>query len=148
MVQNIQRSVTQILRTVEERVDEVRDEFLKNMAQDLVAKSPVDTGAYVTSHSITTTSGAGRSRSSDNKPRGQDVGAKQQEGLEQLYSDIAALPTGVTRIYINNRSPHNRDVEFGGASWRRDGYFVYQTVQSRAGAHLTNAIAKVRSREL
>jgi hypothetical protein len=147
MAQKIQRSVTQILRSVEEKLDEVRDEFLGSMARDLVSRSPVDTGAYVTSHSITTTSGAGRSRTSENKPRGQDTGAKQQEGLEQLYSDIAALPAGATKIYINNRSPHNKAVEFGGANWTRDGYYVYQTVQGRAKEHLDSAIAKVRSKE-
>jgi len=146
MAQNIQRSVTQILRSVEEKLDEVRDEFLGNMARDLVSRSPVDTGAYVTSHSITTTSGAGRSRTSENKPRGQNTGAKQGEALEQLYSDIAAIPDGATKVYINNRSPHNKAVEFG-ANWTRDGHYVYQTVQGRAGEHLASAIAKVRSRE-
>jgi len=146
MAQNVQRSVTQILRSVEEKLDEVRSEFLGNMARDLVSRSPVDTGAYVTSHSITTTSGAGRSRTSENKPRGQDTGAKQVEALEQLYSDIAAIPDGATKVYINNRSPHNKAVEFGDP-WIRDGYYVYQTVQGRAGEHLASAIAKVRSRE-
>lgn len=139
-----QVAVGQLIKTIEQSLDDVRTEFLKNMAEDLVARSPVDTGAYVTSHSITTTSGAGRSRTSDNKPKGQNKEAKQAEALDQLYGDIAAIPAGQELVYIANRSPHANQVETGWAT--KDGYFVYQAVRSRAGAHLTNAIGKVRNR--
>ena len=139
-----QVAVGQLIRTIEQSLDDVRTEFLKNVAEDLVARSPVDTGAYITSHSITTSSGTGRSRDSHNKPQGQPKEVKQAEALGQLYDDIAAIPAGQELVYIANRSPDANAIENGWSS--KEGYFVYKAVRSRAGAHLTNAIGKVRNR--
>jgi hypothetical protein len=136
----VQRSLTALIKKVEEDLDEVRDIFLHKVAQDLVNSSKpfVDTGAYITSHSITTTRGAGRSRTSDNKPKRQDPNAKATEALSQLASDIAAIPNDQTIVYMTNNAPHANVVEY------KHGYHVYGSVRNRSKLHLQDAINQVR----
>ena len=136
----VQRSLTAQLKKVEEDLDKVRDVFLQIVAEDLVRSSIpfVDTGAYITSHSITTTRGAGRSRTSDNKPKNQDAGAKATESLAQLEGDIAAIPKDQTTVYMTNNAPHANVVEY------KHGYHVYGSVRNRSKLHLQAAINQVR----
>ncbi len=115
------------------------EDRLQDIAEYAVAISPVDTGAYVTSFSIGKAGfGGGRSRSSDNRPTGQNPETMKQEGLSQLYSDIEALgikqdlEDGNTRFTIRNRSPHARDVE-DGANWKRSGYHVFTKIRNQFG---------------
>lgn len=147
MAQKIARSLNAILKQIENDLDQVRDVFLTRMAEDLVSFSPVDTGAYVTSHSITTGSGSGRMRKSDGKPTGMAEAPMKAQALDQLLSDIAGLPQSTTKVYMNNRSPHNKAVEFGGFNWKRDGYYVYQKTRARAGQHLSDAVNEVKTRQ-
>ena len=136
----VQRSLTAQLKKVEEDLDKVRTVFLQAVAEDLVRSSVpfVDTGAYITSHSITTTRGAGRSRTSDNKPKNQDAGAKATEALSQLEDDIAAIPKDQTTVYMTNNAPHANVVEY------KHGYHVYGSVRNRSKLHLQAAINQVR----
>jgi hypothetical protein len=144
----VQRSLTAVINKIEQDLDRVRTEFLINVAEDLVRSSTptVDTGAYITSHSITTTRGAGRGRTSANKPQGQDPNAKATEALSQLMGDIASLPQDQTQVFITNNAPHANLVESGGANWRErpNGYQVYTSVRNRAGLHLADAVNKVK----
>lgn len=143
----VQRKLTSLIAKIEQDLQEVRDEFLTRVAFDLVQTSvpTIDTGAYITSHSITTTRGAGRGRTSHGKPKA-DPSAKMQESLNQLMSDIASLPKDQTQIYMTNNAPHATSVESGGPSWRANpnGYQVYTSVRNRAGIHLQEAINKVK----
>jgi hypothetical protein len=140
----VQRSFASLLKNVEQRLDEVRDEFLRNVAEDLVNSSPVDTGTYVKNHSITTSSGSGGSQSSHGKEK--DTGAARGVALDKLEGQIAALPAEATKVYIANRSPHANQVEYGG--WARTPpYAVYTGVRARANIHLQNAINTVKARQ-
>lgn len=136
----VQRSLTAVINKIEQDLDKVRTEFLTNMAEDLVASSKpfVDTGAYITSHSITTTRGAGRGRTSADKPKGQDPSAKAAESLSQLIGDIAAIPKDQTQVFMTNNAPHANIVEY------KHGYNVYSSVRNRAGLHLADAVNKVK----
>ena len=136
----VQRSLTAQLKKVEEDLDKVRDIFLQSVAEDLVRSSVpfVDTGAYITSHSITTTRGAGRSRTSHNKPKKQDPSAKATEALAQLQGNIAAIPKGQAVVYMTNNAPHANVVEY------KHGYHVYGSVRNRSKLHLQDAINQVR----
>lgn len=138
----VQRNLTSVIKQIETDLQSVRDVFLTNIAEDLVSSSKtfVDTGAYITSHSITTTRGAGRSRTSHNKPTGQSPEAKGEEALSQLMGDIASLPADQTTVYIANNSPHANIVEY------KHGYNVYGAVRNRASIHLQDAINEVRAR--
>lgn len=137
----VQRSFSSLLKKVEKDLDLVRDEFLRNVAEDLVNSSPVDTGTYVRNHSITTSSGAGGRSSSHGKPP--DDGSARTDALAKLDGQISGLPSDATQVYISNRSPHANRVEYGG--WAKTSpYAVYTTVRARAGLHLQNAINKVK----
>lgn len=137
----MQASMTQLLKRVERQLTEVRDVFLENLAEKAVEISPVDTGAYVTSHTITTVSGGGRSRTSHNKPKDQDPEAKRNEAFDQLLGDIASLPEEATKVYFTNRSPHAKYVE------EDHGYGVFSVVRNVAPYLLEQAVLEVRSRE-
>jgi hypothetical protein len=133
-----------MLKKVEGDLDLIRDEFLFNIAEDLVQSSPVDTGTYVKNHSITTSSGSGGTSSSHGKPK--DNGSARDLALDKLEGQILALPADATTVYIANRSPHAAKVEYGG--WARTGpYAVYTGVKSRAKVHLQNAINTVKARQ-
>ncbi len=136
----MQASMTQLLRRVERQLTEVRDVFLENVAEKAVQISPVDTGAYVTSHTITTVSGTGRSRTSHNKPKNQDPQAKKSEAFDQLLGDIASLPEDATKVYFTNRAPHAKAVEDD------HGYGVFAVIRNVAPALLQSAVEEVRSR--
>lgn len=135
-----QIKLTSLINKIESDLQRVREEFLLNMAEDVVSssKATVDTGAYITSHSIRTTRGAGRSRTSHGKPTGQDPEAKAAEAMGQLMDDIASLPDDQTQVYLTNNSPHANVVEYS------HGYFIYEGVRSRAKYHLEKAINEVK----
>jgi hypothetical protein len=65
----------------------------------------VDTGAFVTSWTITDRSNKGRSRSSNGRPK-TTYEAAQAQAQELQAQDLASLPDEIDRIYLNNRAPH------------------------------------------
>ena len=117
------------LALLEQKAEDVVRDKLIDIAQTAVSASPVDTGAYVTSHSFqTNTSSRGRGKSSANKPRGQDPQAKRQEGFDNLMTDINKLDLStMTRITLRNDSPHAQAVE------HKHGYYVYAKVRNLHG---------------
>lgn len=135
-----QIKLTNIIQKIEQDLQEVRTQFLINMAEDIVASSKptVDTGAYITSHSIRTTRGGGRSRNSHGKPKKQSPEAKAAEALSDLMGDIAALPANQEQVFLTNNSPHANIVEYV------HGYNIYGAVRNRASGHLQAAINKVK----
>ncbi len=108
-----EKSVSGKLKALEALSEEKVKDKLKLIADDLVVFSPVDTGAYVLSHTFAATgSGAGRRYSSHGKPRNQDAASKQAEAKAQLYAEIEAAPISSTRAGIfRNRAPHATAVE-------------------------------------
>jgi hypothetical protein len=143
-----QIGLTARLKKVQDDLDKIRDQFLLNMAQDIVEQSvrTVDTGAYITSHSIRTTRGAGRARTSRNKPQNQDPQFEAAESLSQLYEDIASIPKDQVEVFLTNNAPHANIVEYGNATWKKypNGYRIYESVRSRSSNHLQDAINQVR----
>lgn len=139
----VQRSLTSLINKVEQELDAVRDEFLRNVAEDLVNSSPVDTGTYVRNHSITTSSGSGGKQNSHGKPP--DSGTAKDDALNKLNAQIASLPKDTTTVYIANRSPYANKVEYSG--WgKTSAYAVYTGVRNRANIHLQKAINTVKGR--
>ena len=138
----VQRSLTSIIKKIEGQLDDVKTNFLQKVAATLIGYSPVDTGAYITSHSITSRSGNGRSRTSHGKPQRQDKAVKGAEALEQLMGDIAALSKDETNTYISNRSPHARYVENGSPTI--SARFVYTQTKAMAPTLLAQAVQEAR----
>ena len=137
----MQIGISQLVKRVETQLNEVRDVFLEKMAEKAVMLSPVDTGAYVESFSVTTISGGGRSRSSHGRPKGQDPEAKKSQAFEQLLGDISVIPPDVTKVYLTNRAPHAKQVE------EDHGYGVFAVVRNVASNLLDEAVTEVRLRE-
>lgn len=108
--QSFYDKLTKSKKSVEDRA---RNRLLE-IAQSLVEYSPVDTGAYVTSHTAkaNNTRSRGRSRSSKGKPQFQNKQDKQFEGYQQLASDIRAFDMeDLSKVTFRNDSPHARLVE-------------------------------------
>lgn len=145
---NVPLQIANILKKMGDRMEVVRDGLLTRMAQDAVGLSPVDTGAYVESHSIRTSTGAGRMRRSDAGGRlpGQNIASKHSEAMQLLMADIGALPKEAYKVYLTNRAPHANAVENGGHNWNRGGYFVYTQVRAKVPIHLDAAISEAKAR--
>ena len=144
----VQRSFTSMLKKVEQDLDEVKAEFLRNVAQDLVVSSPVDTGTYVRNHSITVSSGSGGRQNSHGKPP--DTGTARTDALDKLNAQIDSLPKDTATAYIANRSPYANQVEYlgwAGQNSQTSPYFVFTSVRNRAGLHLQAAINTVKARQ-
>lgn len=138
--------LSDILKDVEMKLDGVREQFLLELAKELTDLSPVDTGDYVMSHKIGTTSIAGQFTGNYRTigEGGQDPAFFRETAYNGLSLSIESLPKDARAIFIGNTSPHARDVEDGGASWKRPGYKVYAIVRNRADVYLADAIAKVK----
>lgn len=122
-------SLKQKMRMVEDQVEDLVRKKLTAIAQTTVDLSPVDTGAYVTSHSLQANSGTyGRGYSSSNRPRGQNPEAMKEEAMGNLMSDIAKLDLeDMKKVTIRNDSPHAQAVEY------KHGYAVYTRVRNIHG---------------
>lgn len=140
----ISRSLNTILKKMEQEAYDVRDTFLGLVANKLVDPSPVDTSAYVMSHTIATASNKGRGYTSRRLPRGVDAGMAKGASRGQLGVDIASLPKADVPVYINNRSPHAQAVEKGGGGWTTPGYNIYTNAKIEAGNMLAQAVAQSR----
>jgi len=138
--------LSDILKDVEMRLDGVKEQFLLEMAKELTDLSPVDTGDYVMSHKIGTTSIAGQFTGAFRSigEGGQDPTLFRETAYNGLALSIEALPKDAKTIFIGNNAPHAQAVEEGGANWKRQGYKVYAIVRNRADVYLANAIAKVK----
>ena len=139
-------SFTQVIRKIEQDLEDVRNEFLKGMAREVVLPSPVDTGTYVMSHNIGERSAAGQFTGNIRYigPPGQDKGAMQQEALSKLYTQIDSLPAEQTRVSLSNNSAHANIVESGGTNWTRGPYKIYEVARNNAPRILQEAINKVK----
>lgn len=127
-------SVSGKLKKIEAKLESAVKDELKQVADALIGQepkgqagvgSPVDTGAYITSHSFEPTgSGGGRMRTSSGKPKNQSWSDKAQEARTNLYSDIDRADVTKDKAGIfRNRSPHATAVE--------SKYNVYLTAKDR-----------------
>ena len=142
-------SFTQAIRKIEQDLEDVRNEFLKGMAREVVLSSPVDTGTYVMSHNVGERSAAGQFTGNIRYigPPGQNRGAMQQEALSRIYTQIDALPAEQTRVSLSNNSAHANIVESGGKDWKRGPYKIYETARNNAPSILQDAINTVKARQ-
>ena len=113
------------LAEIDEMLEDAVERKMTDVARTVVLASPVDTGAFVNSWSFKDNLGGGRSKSSDNKPRGRDKGAERGKGLNSLVNDIkktveVGSPGGSVRegialqagnYYFINRAPHAKKVD-------------------------------------
>lgn len=86
---------------------------LKEVASDLVKRTPVDTGAYAESFSVLpAASSGGRRESSDGRPKRQSMRLYRGIAKSNMNSDIDKLePLDGKSIAFRNRAPHASKVE-------------------------------------
>lgn len=113
---NVRPGSKSISASIRKEMDEIVEpqvkRIIRNVAEDAIFYSPVDTGAFITSWSVVPSgSGGGRSRTSRGKPRQQPYEQKASEALRQVEADIAALDVMETNAVLRNRAPHAPEVE-------------------------------------
>lgn len=123
------------INKLDDSIDDYFRETLQEVADTAVNLSPVDTGAYVTSFSYIVGAGRPRGKSSEGKPRNQDVYQMREEGYQNLMSDVNRInfDTMSGSLTLSNGSPHATDVEYGGERWRKSPYGVFGQLEDRYG---------------
>lgn len=109
---------------------EVTD-LLTKAANTAVDISPIDTGAYILSHQITS-GGAGRPRGKSTRGRKRGGGASaREEARSQLMSDISKVNFDSDTFTIRNNAPHAVYVEEGNPYY--SGRKVYKQLEDILG---------------
>jgi len=128
----------EVFRQVTFRIKQAQEEAIRDrltdIAQFVTSISPVDTGAYVTSHSMVANNSNSRARgkTSKGKPRKQNREEYQSKGLANLLSDINAIEFDkLVKVTLRNDSPHARYVEDGNGNSR--GHLVYTKTRRQFG---------------
>lgn len=111
-VRNNYKSIkAKLNKALEDLGDEGKD-YLKDIADTMSVRTPVDTGAFASSYSVV---GAGsratRSVASAGRPRNQDLGSFQALARETMHSDIDGLDILKSgRVQFKNGAPHAPEV--------------------------------------
>lgn len=135
----VNRGLDGKFQKLEQMVEGFRDLYLQGMSEQLVLNSPVDTGTYITGHHVGT-SAVGASRSSEGKPRQQPFQPYAQEGLGQLFSDVAALPDSANSVVFSNDTFHSDEVEY------EHGYAPYRKTAREHSRVAAQAAAEAKAR--
>jgi hypothetical protein len=131
-------SISKKIKQLQDELVDYRTFFLQGMATEVIFASPVDTGTYITNHTISNNTPGG-SASSVGKPKGQDYGTYAQIGLDKLFSDIDALgDNNLTSVRLTNISEHAGYVEY------ELGYAPYTTTRNKANVISAEAAAKAK----
>ena len=101
----ISRSIKKFAKDIETFVAKGLKEAAEDTAMAAILESPVDTGAFVTSWTISEKSNRGRSRSSKGKPK-TTASQAMSEAADLIAGDLASIPDDAKSIYLNNRAPH------------------------------------------
>lgn len=132
------------LQRLEDNLDLLRDEVLKGLADEIVMRSPVDSGAYVRSHTVEVGRSAGGQFAGNlqSNPTSANPEAERELGRAKVYGEIDSLPRDAVQVSFNNRVPHASKVEYSG--WATtEPYMVYKGAASRFPAILQAAKNKV-----
>ena len=132
-------SISGKIKDMERQLENYKVFFLQGMAEEIILASPVDTGTYITSHTISSSIPGGFT-SSLGKPKNQDFSTYAQIGLNGLFSDIEAVrDLDLTAIRISNVSGHAHVVEY------ELGYAPYTMARDKASIISQTAAIKAKS---
>lgn len=101
--------VARQLREMQEKLSVVPDLVAKRTVDIVIDRSPVDTGTYMESHAVGTTSATS---SSAGKPTGQPRGPREEVARTKLHAQIDSSDFSSGNFYINNGSEHASLVEY------------------------------------
>lgn len=110
-----EKSISTKVNKLLELAEAEAKEKLIDVAEDLTKRTPVDTGAYSESFSVSFSNDSRRrSVSSKGRPQNQDVGTYRNLALQTMASDIRGLnllENQNTSVAFRNRAPHAGQVE-------------------------------------
>ena len=118
-------SISKKIAELNQQLDSYGKFFLADMASQIVLTSPVDTGTYMESHNLGSSS-VGGSESSFGKPRNQDYNNYAQPTLDRLTASIEGLGDNWTNAVFSNNALHADKVEY------EHGYGVYTMARNLA----------------
>jgi hypothetical protein len=104
-------SIEEIVQKIDATTDEAIRALLSEAIDYLIINSPLDTGAYLESHTISNTAGAPISQKSSKRKRGTGGSANIEKARAQLEGDVLKLNVGGEVFNIRNNSPHANIVE-------------------------------------
>jgi hypothetical protein len=117
----------------------VKREYFLEMVGVLVDASPVDTGNYIESHSLSVRRSGGMSTTtSHGLPRHQSAGAKKSEALERLQAAVMTFDDDVKNVYMRNASAYASLVEY------KYGYKPYTQARDSASRILNGLLSEYR----
>ena len=123
---------------VKDMLEGYRDRYLELMSANLISVSPVDTGTYITSHTLSL-SESPATNSSAGKPGKQPYQPFAQEGFENLLNDISSLGPEAISVVFSNKAEHRDEVE------DEHGYLVYTQTRREHGRIAKQAAQDVRT---
>jgi hypothetical protein len=124
----VNRSLDGKFKKLEQMIEGYTEIYAQKMAEEIVLRSPVDTGTYMEGHNLGV-SAVGASSSSAGKPRKQPYQPYAQAALNQLFMQASALPHNAHRIVFSNDALHADRVEFLG--WKKTGPYLVYTSAAR-----------------
>lgn len=102
-------SVMKRIKELEDKLQELPKAYLKELANEIVLNSPVDTGTYMDNHNI---GEVGQPASSHGKPRNQPYQDHADNAIDRLHRQIDNLPSDSSKYYISNSADHAWFVEY------------------------------------
>lgn len=136
MTMKLNTSFWKKLDQLEDKAERELETYVKRVADSAInatlesvsikgKRGAVDTGAYISSFSITYGRGRPRGKSSRRKQRkNPNIAGLAEAAKANLYSDISRLDLlNTTRLTLRNNSPHAVYVEY------KHGYFIFEKLE-------------------
>lgn len=135
----VNRSLDGKFKKIEQMLEGYTELYAQKMAEQIVLRSPVDTGTYMDSHELGLTAMA-PSESSEKKARNRPYSEHAQPALNKLFEQAKALPHNAMRIVFSNRAYHANMVEFD------HGHAVYRGAANQHNRIAQEAEAEIKAR--
>ena len=107
----VNRGLDGKFKKLEDLIENFQEEYIRGMSDQIVLRSPVDTGTYMDGHHVGTTAVAATDTSRD-KPRKQPYGPYANAALARLYSEAATIPQNTHQVIFSNSAFHADVVEY------------------------------------
>lgn len=128
------------LKKVDESMLGIKRRYFLEMIDVLVSASPVDTGNYVRSHSLSASRSGGMGvTNSHSLPRQQSIRSEQSAARAALQAAVSAFDENVRNVYIRNAAIYASRVEY------QYGHAPYTKARDAASGILAGLVAEYRS---
>lgn len=137
----VNRSLDGKFKKLEQMIEGYTEIYAQKMAEQIVLRSPVDTGTYMEGHNLGLVA-VNPSQSARGKTRKQPYQPYAQEALNQLFRQASALPHNAHRVVFSNNAFHADVVEY------EHGYAPYRSAAREHHNIAKEAEAEAKARFL